>query len=397
MKEIEDWRGIRLRYLNGNRRVKAEILRSLEVLHGYHRKSAIRLLRGELNRKLSGEEPKKPQKRGAKGRYQDAEFKSALRRLWKELDYICSRNLKKAIPEWLPFFEADKGEFSDSVRVRLLTVSASTIDRILKPYKHQGRGRSGTKPGSLLRSEIPISTTCWDTSEPGFLEGDTVAHCGGSLLGQFVWSLTATDICTTWTEVRPVWHKGKIAVVEAIEDIESSLPFPIQAWDCDNGGEFINRTLVKHFADKRIAFTRSRAYHKNDNAHVEQRNYTHVRQLLGYGRIDNQELMEPLTELLRLWSMLKNHFYPTRKLQKKIRVGSKIKKIYDDPMTPYERVTMHPSVTKDQKKLLLATHRALDPIDLQKHIRRSLRSLLKFASVSGSLLNDLQDFGNDQL
>lgn len=273
-------------------------------------------------------------------------------------------------------------------------MSASTIDRLLKSHKHQGRGRSGTKPGSLLRNEIPISTVCWDIGEPGFLEGDTVAHCGGTLQGQFVWSLTATDICTTWTEVRPVWHKGALAVVEAIEDIQSSLPFAMLAWDCDNGGEFINRTLVKHFAEKKIGFTRSRAYHKNDNAHVEQRNYTHVRQLLGYERIDNPELMDPLTELLRLWSMLKNHFYPTRKLKKKIRQGSRIKKIYDDPTTPYERVLAHPSVSAQQKAILLGTHNAINPVELQKHIRQKLRLLLRKTTVSGSHLENLHGFGN---
>ena len=215
---------------------------------------------------------------------------------------MCSKNLKDALPKWMPYLEQVYGVFNADIRTRLLSVSASTIDRILKPHKYLGRGRCGTKPGTLLRSEIPISTSCWDTAEPGFLEGDTVAHCGGSLLGEFVWSLTATDICTTWTEVRPVWHKGTIAVVEAIEDLERALPFPMQGWDCDNGGEFINRTLVRHFADKRVAFTRSRAYHKNDNAHVEQRNYTHVRQLLGYGRIDNQEMEFPRKNGHREWT-----------------------------------------------------------------------------------------------
>jgi hypothetical protein len=390
MKEKKKWREIRLRYLNGNRREKDEILKSLELLHWYHRKSAIRLLnrptipRGRVIKK----------KRGARGRYQDPQFKESLRQVWKELDYMCSKNFKQALPEWLPYYEGAYGELTKDIRERLLAISPSTMDRILKPYKHEGRGRCGTKPGTLLRSEIPISTSCWDISEPGFLEGDTVAHCGGSLLGEFVWSLTATDICTTWTEVRPVWHKGAKEVIAAIEDIQQILPFSIKAWDCDNGGEFINRTLVKHFSDTNIAMTRSRAYHKNDNAHVEQRNYTHVRLLLGYGRIDNKSLVDSLAELLRLWSMLKNHFYPTRKLLQKICLGSKTRKLYDQPRTPYERVLMHDSISIEKKQELQILHRALNPIKLRKQIRSSIRLLLRHASVSVSHSNNLHDFGN---
>lgn len=393
MKEKRELRELQLRYLNSNRKGKDEILKSLEIIHGYHRKSAIRMLRMGVNRAIKGKY-QSVDGRGRPGRYQDVRFKDALRRVWKELDYMCSKNLKKAIGEWLPFYEEEHGEFLPGIRAALLEVSASTIDRLLKPYKHQGHGRCGTKPGSLLRNEIPISTSCWNTTEPGYLEGDTVAHCGGSLSGEFVWSLTATDIFTTWTEVRPVWHKGTKAVVEAIEDLQLALPFPIKGWDCDNGGEFINRTLVKHFADKSIAFTRSRAYCKNDNAHVEQRNYTHVRQLLGYTRFDNPEIMEPLTEILRLWSLLKNHFYPTRKLIFKSSVGSKTRKVYDEPTTPYERVMALPSIPEERKVELIATHRALNPIKLRKQIRSAVRLVARHASVSTSRYNTFHDFGN---
>lgn len=397
MREPGDLRELRSRYLRGKRKTKQEILRSLEVVYGYHRKSAIRLMRKELKRQLAGIPRRTRRKSGPKGRYQDPRFKDALRRLWRELDYMCSKNLKEALPEWLPFYEQAHGEFLPELRDRLLTVSASTMDRVLKSHKHLGRGRCGTTPGSLLRSEIPISTSCWDTREPGFLEGDTVAHCGGSLAGEFVWSLTATDICTTWTEVRPVWHKGTKAVVSAIEDIGAALPFLMKGWDCDNGGEFINRTLVKHFAERTIAFTRSRTYHKNDNCHVEQKNYTHARQLLGYGRIDNREVLEPLFEILCLWSMLRNHFYPTRKLINKIVIGGTTKKIYDRPATPYERVLACESISEDTKNHLRGTHRALNPIVLRKQIRSSLRLLMKHASVSASHINNFYDFGNNQL
>ena len=199
MGEISNLRELRLRYLNGNRRVKDEILNSLCTLHGFHRKSAIRLFNREVHRLKEGT-PRQAAKRGRKPRYQDPAFQTVLHNLWKETDFMCSKNFKKAIPEWLPFFEQEEGVLRADIRERLLEVSASTIDRVLKPYKYQGRGRSGTKPGSLLRSEIPIRTNYWDISVPGYMEGDTVAHCGGSLSGQFIWSLTLTDICTTWTE-----------------------------------------------------------------------------------------------------------------------------------------------------------------------------------------------------
>jgi hypothetical protein len=231
MSEISNLQELRIKYLNGNRGTKDQILTSLCLVHGYHRKSAIRLMHGEL-RRLMAQKSKRRKKPGVKSRYQEPGFKAALKAVWRETDYMCSKNLKKAMPIWLPAYEAVEGAFREDIRIRLLSISAASIDRVLKPYKHLGRGRCGTKPGSLLRSEIPIRTTVWDVNIPGFLEGDTVAHCGGDLSGQFVWTLTATDICTQWTEIRPVWHKGAAAVIEAIEDMYQTLPFSVQAWDC---------------------------------------------------------------------------------------------------------------------------------------------------------------------
>jgi hypothetical protein len=381
MREIENLKELRVKYLNGNRRTKDQILTSLCLVHGYHRKSAIRLMHGEL-RRLLAQRPKAKRKPGVRSKYQDPGFKAALKAVWRETDYMCSKNLKKAMPVWLPAYETVEGTFRDDIRSRLLSISAASIDRVLKPYKHLGRGRCGTKPGSLLRSEIPIRTTVWDVEVPGFLEGDTVAHCGGDLSGQFVWTLTATDICTQWTEIRPVWHKGAAAVIDAIEDMYTTLPFSIQAWDCDNGAEFINRYLVKHFADRRIAFTRSRPYHKNDNAHVEQRNYSHVRQLLGYRRLDNQEIVPRLTAIMRDYSLLKNLFYPSRKLMSKVVIGSYTKKLFDEPRTPYQRVMEHPLVTEPQKQLLKNLYFSINPVLFKKQIFSQLRLLLRNASVT---------------
>lgn len=393
MREIENLRELRIKYLNGNRGTKNQILSSLCLINGYHRKSAIRLMHGELKRIMSGK-PKCKKKPGAKPCYYEPGFKAALKAVWKETDYMCSKNLKKAMPVWLPAYEQVQGTFREDIHAKLLRISPSSIDRVLKPYKYLGRGRCGTKPGSLLRSEIPIRTTIWDVNIPGFLEGDTVAHCGGDLSGQFVWTLTATDICTQWTEVRPVWHKGSIAVIDAIEDMYKTLPFSIQAWDCDNGSEFINRYLVKHFADRKIAFTRSRPYHKNDNAHVEQRNYSHVRHFLGYGRIDNKDIVPKLNDIMRNYSLLKNLFYPSRKLLSKVVIGSYTKKMFDDPKTPYQRVLEHSAVSDGAKEKLRIIYNSLNPVVFKKQIFSQLRQLLKHASVTPQFEASDRPFGN---
>jgi hypothetical protein len=393
MSEIENLKELRIKYLNGNRRTKDQILTSLCLVHGYHRKSAIRVMYGELKR-LQAQRPRKKRKPGVRSRYQDPGFKAALKAIWKETDYMCSKNLKRAMPVWLPAYEAVEGVFREDIRTRLLSISAASIDRVLKPYKHLGRGRCGTKPGSLLRSEIPIRTTVWDVNVPGFLEGDTVAHCGGDLSGQFVWSLTATDICTQWTEIRPVWHKGAAAVIDGIEDMYKTLPFAIQAWDCDNGAEFINRYLVQHFKDRRIALTRSRPYHKNDNAHVEQRNYSHVRQLLGYRRLDNREIVSRLTDVMRDYSLLKNLFYPSRKLVSKVVIGSYTKKLFDEPKTPYQRVLEHPLVDECQKERLRNLYSSTNPVLFKKQIFSQLRLLLRNASVTSQFEASDTPFGN---
>ena len=393
MSEISNLQELRIKYLNGNRGTKDQILTSLCLVHGYHRKSAIRVMYGELKR-LQAQRPRKKRKPGVRSRYQDPGFKAALKAIWKETDYMCSKNLKRAMPVWLPAYEAVEGVFREDIRTRLLSISAASIDRVLKPYKHLGRGRCGTKPGSLLRSEIPIRTTVWDVNVPGFLEGDTVAHCGGDLSGQFVWSLTATDICTQWTEIRPVWHKGAAAVIDGIEDMYKTLPFAIQAWDCDNGAEFINRYLVQHFKDRRIALTRSRPYHKNDNAHVEQRNYSHVRQLLGYRRLDNREIVSRLTDVMRDYSLLKNLFYPSRKLVSKVVIGSYTKKLFDEPKTPYQRVLEHPLVDECQKERLRNLYSSTNPVLFKKQIFSQLRLLLRNASVTSQFEASDTPFGN---
>ncbi len=245
---------------------------------------------------------------GPKPIYASAELLTALKRIWFASDQMCSKMLKAAIPLWLPFYETVYKALTSETQDRLLSISAATIDRVLKPVRvaYGRKGLSGTRPGSLLKNQIPIRTDFWDVTQPGFIEADTVAHCGNSLAGDFVWSLTMTDILATWTENRATWNKGAEGVLDQIEDVESNLPFDMQGFDCDNGSEFLNWHLLRYFIDHPsvTSFTRSRPYKKNDNAHVEQKNWSHVRQLFGYERFEDPSLVDLINDLYaNEWSL----------------------------------------------------------------------------------------------
>jgi hypothetical protein len=219
------------------------------------------------------------------------------------------------------------------------------------------------------------------------MEADTVAHCGMSLAGNFVWSLTLTDIYTCWTENRATWNKGAEGVIEQIKNIEKSLPFELLGFDCDNGSEFLNYHLLRYFTENRekaIQFTRSRPYKKNDNAHVEQKNWTHVRHLFGYDRFENQAVVALMNDLYRNeWSLYQNHFVPTMKLIEKIRIGSKYRKKYSLPETPYQRVIQSPDVKDEVKLALVKLHNTLDPFALKQKIEEKLRLINKYVTING--------------
>jgi len=291
---------------------------------------------------------------------------------------------------WLPFYETRYKALSGETQQLLLTVSAATIDRLLKPIRvaHGRRGLSGTRPGSLLKNHIPIRTDFWDVSQPGFMEADTVAHCGNSLAGNFVWSLTMTDILTTWTEIRATWNKGAQGVIAQIQDIEIRLPFPLLGFDCDNGSEFLNYHLVRYFTDHPSiqSFTRSRPYRKNDNAHVEQKNWSHVRQLFGYDRLEDQQLVELMNDLYaNEWSQYQNHFCPSMKLVEKHRVNSKYIKKYSMPTTPYHRVMASDDISQETKKTLKAVHDRLNPFILKQVIEKKLRVIFQPVKVTSNV------------
>jgi hypothetical protein len=373
---------IRGRYLKADRAGKARILDEFCAVCGYHRKYAIRL----LGRKKPGSTPRRV---GRKPRYDHPQLLQALRRIWLASDQLCGKRLKVALPLWLPHYEAEHGALPEAVRAGLLAASASTLDRLLKPARvAHPKGLCGTKPGTLLKKRIPIRCEHWDVAQPGFIEADTVAHCGNSLAGDFVWSLTLTDILTGWTECRATWNKGAQGVIRQIQAIEAVLPFPLKGFDCDNGSEFLNHHLVRYFTEHpdQPSFTRSRPYRKNDNAHVEQKNWSQVRQLFGYDRFDNPRLVDLMNDLYaNEWSQLQNHFCPTLKLKEKSREGSRYMRRYHPPETPYQRVMNSSSVKDTMKRRLEDLHRALNPFDLKRCIEAKLTLIFSMVSVSSNV------------
>ena len=376
-------KAIRCRYRRARKRDKVTILDEFCCVCGYNRKYAIRL----LNRH---QKTRKKRRSGPKPIYASAELLLALKRIWFASDQMCSKKLKAAIPLWLPFYTTRYKALTPETQDKLLSISPATIDRVLKPVRvaYGRKGLSGTRPGTLLKNQIPIRTDFWDVTEPGFMEADTVAHCGNSLAGDFVWSLTMTDILTTWTESRATWSKGAEGVLAQIKNVEAGLPFPLQGFDCDNGSEFLNWHLLRYFTNHPsvTSFTRSRPYKKNDNAHVEQKNWSHVRQLFGYDRIEDLSLVTLMNDLYaNEWSLYQNHFIPSMKLLEKKRINSKYIKKYDVPQTPYHRVMASEHVSDEEKERLETVHTALNPFILKKNIEKKLRVIFKKVKVTSNV------------
>lgn len=367
---------IRERYLKGTRAVKKVILDEFCAACHYHRKYAIRL----LQRKTHNNSKSSNSRRGRKKRYDHPLLIKVLKTLWIAANLPCSKRLKAIIPLWLPFYEY---ELPKEVEQHLKTISAATIDRLMKPWraKYHKRGLATTKPGALIRKHIPVKTNQWDETRPGFVEVDAVAHCGASTAGVFVYTIDCVDIATGWTEQRAVWGKGERGVFEAVQSIEAALPFPLLGFDCDNGSEFLNWHLYRYLTHERkkpVQFTRARAYHKNDNAHVENKNWTHVRQFLGYERFDKPELVEMLNRLYTTeWRHLLNYFLPSVKLIAKERVGSKVIKKYDTPQTPVQRLLHSVTIAENTKQLLRMQLQTLNPFELQQQVIHKIKAILK--------------------
>jgi hypothetical protein len=373
-----------LRYRNAPRNEKTSILDEFCATLGYHRKHAIRLLR-----KFKRFRKPKSKKRGRAAVYSHPPILKPLKRIWLAANLPCSKRLKPTLPLWLPGYIQHFGPLPNEVLHALLTISPATIDRVLTPTRiqYKKRGRTTTKPGTLLRNQIPIQTNQWNESHPGFLEADTVAHCGDSLSGMFAYTIDCVDIATGWTEQRAVWGKGETAVLQQIKDIERSLPFPLLGFDCDNGSEFLNHHLYRHFEQRKksVQFTRSRAYHKDDNAHVEQKNWTHVRQWLGYNRLDNPKAVPLLNSLYsQEWSLFHNFFSPSVKLIAKERIGSKTIKHHDNPKTPYQRILDSPHIPPQIKNSLSTQLETLNPFVLRKAMEEKLKLIFNTCTESPS-------------
>ena len=271
------------------------------------------------------------------------------------------------------------------MRQRLLSASAATLDRLLHPLRVAHRRRGGTRPGTLLRQDIPIRTE-WSDEGAGYLELDTVALCGGALDDRHLWMFDAVDIRTTWVEMRGLPNRSQAATLEQLRDVEQHLPFALAGIDADNGGEFINHHLLA-WAQERphpLAFTRSRPYRKNDNAHVEQKNYTHVRQWFGYERHDNPEAVALINGLCKgPLGQLLNLFLPSLKLQSKRREGSRTIRVYDRAATPLQRVLERPEVSAAQKAGLRTLHASLNPFALRRQIDKTLKDINALREIKG--------------
>lgn len=364
------------RYKKVSKPLRARILDEFCQVCGYNRKYAIRLLNGPAPQKSEATSPK-----GRRPTYGSKVILS-LAAIWQAAGYPCSARLKALLPLWLPW-AIKRLALSAQVQKQLLTISPATIDRRLKSKKRQLKKRlyGRTKPGTLLKHHIPIKTDSWDVKTPGFTEIDLVSHSGNSASGEFVQSLNVTDIYSTWVESRAVMGKGQIGVLNAMQEIEQALPFKLLGIDSDNGSEFINYHL-KTFCDKnKIQFTRGRPYKKDDNAHIEQKNYTHVRKILGYVRYDSAPAQNAINELYQNeLRILQNLFLPSMKLIKKTRVGSKLKRRYDKPKTPLERLLHCPQADAVKVQELKRLRNKTDPFELAKRLEQKLERIYQMAN-----------------
>lgn len=360
------------RYLKANKAEKKKILDEYTAATGYHRKYAIKLLKHGLKRKGY-------KKVGRKKKYQ-GEVVDVLEMIWETCGKICSKRLHPFLPEMVSVMER-KGELSCSPETKslLLSMSRSTIDRCLKKARYAStRGISTTKPGTMLKKSIPVRTWHdWDDTKPGFVEMDLVAHCGDTAIGQFIYTLTAVDVSTGWTECLAIPNKTQIAVSKAIKAMRLRLPFPLQGIDSDNGTEFINDLLYRYCLEEQITFTRSRPYRKNDQAYVEQKNWSVVRNTVGYDRFDTEEDLQLLQLVYEYLHVYVNFFQPVMKLLKKERIDGKTVKVYDQATSPYRRVLASEDVAIVYKASLSNLYVQQNPVTLRKNIDLNIGKLWK--------------------
>jgi hypothetical protein len=366
---------IRPRYLKAKKSKKKSMLDEFVAATGYHRKYAIRILKHGRPRRSN-------QKHGLPKIYQ-GEVVVALEQIWEVCGRICSKRLHPFLPEMVKVLErCGELQLPEQTKILLLQMSRSTIDRCLGParFEHPLHGLSTTKPGSLLKKAIPVRTfTPWDEDAPGFLEIDLVAHCGGTTEGQYLYTLTCVDLSTGWIECQAVRQRTMQAVFEAIQTVQTKLPFRLLGLDSDNGGEFINDLLYQYCLSETITFTRSRPYQKNDQAHVEQKNWSVVRRLIGYDRFETEEeylLLQSIYTDLRFYA---NFFQPVLKLVSKEHVDKKLIKRYDTAATPFQRVLAAKDIPFETKARLTNLYVQLNPVQLRTSIDAKVAKLWKIS------------------
>jgi len=367
-------RAIYDRYHRSSPEKKGTILDEFCKVCGYNRKYAIR--------RLSGPRPEAhPGPRRTRGLSYGPAVIRVLAQIWEAAGYPWSVRLKAMLPLWLPWLK-QRTALTPALERQLRAISPRQIDRRLQSRKRVLRRRlyGRTKPGTLLKHHIPIKTDHWDVTRPGFTEIDLVSHSGDCAEGEFAHSFNLTDIHTTWTETRAVLGKGETGIVAALEDMRQVLPFALQAIDSDNGSEFLNHHLVRYCRAGQIQFTRGRPYQKDDNAHIEQKNWTHVRRLIGWDRYDSAAAVGLLNDLYRHeLPLMMNLFQPSVKLRSKKRVGSRLQRVYDQPQTPLDRLRACRGVDRAKVNELLRRRATTDPFELARIIEKKIDRIAALA------------------
>jgi len=367
---------IKARYLKAGKKEKSKILDEFCQSTGHARKYAIAILAaGYDNNRIA-----RVGRKGRKNKYGHETMAAAVK-IWEVLDFPCGQRLKPALPEmYATLVRFKEITFNGAARDGLKTISAKTLDRRLKrerERRHLKRNRGLTCRGNLLKSQIPIRITDWDTSQLGYAEIDTVAHNGGDPSGEFIFTLDLTEIFSGWSEQEAVMGKGETGVLKALKSIKEDLPFDLLGIDGDNGGEIINYQMLKYCTEEKLVYTRSRPDRKNDNAYVEQKNHTHVRQLVGYGRYDTQEQLAMLNDLYRNeYRLFTNFFRPVMKIKSKEKINNSIcRKKYDIAQSPYQRLLNCDQLSQAKKDELTKLYLSLNPVQLKRAIEEKVAKL----------------------
>lgn len=360
------------KYLQAKKKEKTRILTLLTEAAGYSRKHAIYLLNNSTA-------PKKKISRKRSSRYKH--LYDVLRKIWVSANFICGKRLQPFLPEFIKALKQHKEIIVNKEEESLLlSISPATIDRLLAPAKKglKLKGRSTTKPGTLLKHKIPIRTFAdWNDTKPGFLEVDLVAHCGESVSGEYINTLNMTDIASGWAVCAPFMGRSEKFCVQAFEKTKARLPFQILGIDSDNDAPFINAHLLRYCERNNITFTRGRPYKKNDQCHIEQKNWDIIRKMVGYARFETEEQLELLKRIYNLLELYQNYFQPSRKLINKERIGSKVRKKYDTAQTPCQRLLASKDISAEVKAGLRKTFCGLNPAQLLRNIQELISELYK--------------------